>query len=38
MRDAAYFLTAILFFALMLAYVAWCARLGGNEAGEGDRP
>ncbi len=37
MRDAVYVLTTVVFFGLMLAYVAWCARLGGHEA-ERDRP
>ena len=37
MLDAVYILTTVLFFGLMLAYVAWCERLGRDEA-EGERP
>ncbi len=37
MRDAVYVLTTVLFFGLMLGYVAWCERLG-RVAGERDRP
>jgi len=32
MRDVVYFAVTIGFFALMLAYVAWCARLGRGES------
>ncbi len=38
MRDLVYIVVTLGFFGLMLAYVAWCERLGRRDAGEGDRP
>jgi hypothetical protein len=38
MRDAIYILVTVVFYGLMLAYAAWCERLGQGGAGEEDRP
>lgn len=38
MRDVVYILVTALFFALMVAYVRGCERLGRDGAGEEERP
>jgi hypothetical protein len=38
MLDAVYILVTLAFFALMLAYVRGCEKLGEDGAGEEDRP
>ena len=37
MRDVIYIAVTIGFFALMLAYVAWCARFGRRDGGGEER-
>ncbi len=38
MRDLIYVVVTVSFFALMLAYVGGCERLGRDGAGEAERP
>ncbi len=38
MRDIAYIALTVVFFALMIAYVRACERLGRGSTGEEERP
>jgi hypothetical protein len=38
MLDAVYIAVTVAFFALMLAYLRGCERLGRDDTGEEDRP